>query len=87
MLTKNVKNSESGILEAGDPLLAVEIGTEGIQRVLVFHADGDEIDEQTAAHLLLAKVMAQLMFLDDALKSEGGSLNLEAARESDGEKV
>ncbi len=70
MLTKNVKSGER-VLEAGNPLLSIEIGAEGIQRVLIFHADGDGIDEQTEAHLLLAQIMAQLMLLDDAVKSAG----------------
>jgi hypothetical protein len=69
MLTKNVKNSESGILEAGIPLLSIEIGAEGIQRVLIFYADGDGIDEQTEAHLLLARIMPQMTLLDDAVKT------------------
>jgi hypothetical protein len=69
MLTKSVKNGESGILEEGDPLLSIEIGAEGIQRVLIFHAGGDVIDEQTAAHLMLAEIMPQLMLLDGAAKT------------------
>jgi hypothetical protein len=69
MHTKNVKKGESGI-PAGDPppLLAIEIGTGGIQQVLIYH-DGDAIEEQTEAHLLLAKIMAQLVLLDDAVRT------------------
>jgi hypothetical protein len=69
MLTKDVKNGESGILAEGTPLLSIEIGAEGIQRVLIFHANGDGIDEQTEAHLLLARIMPQMTLLDDAVKT------------------
>jgi len=69
MLTKDVKNGESGISAEGNPLLSIEIGADGIQRVLIFHDDGDGIDEQTEAHLLLAKIMSQMMLLDDAVKT------------------
>jgi hypothetical protein len=69
MLTKDVRNSESEILEAVAPLLSVEIGRGGIERVLIFRAGGDGIDEQTEAHLLLAKIMSQLVLLDDAVKT------------------
>jgi hypothetical protein len=69
MLTKDVKNGESGILAEGNPLLSIEIGADGIQRVLIFHANGDGIDEQTEAHLLLARIMSQMMLLDDAVKT------------------
>ena len=69
MLTKDVKNSESEILEADDPLLSIDIGRDGIQEVRIFHADGDRIDEQTEAHLLLARIMSQMMLLDDAVKT------------------
>ena len=69
MITKDVKNGESEFLEAGNPLLSIEIGAEGIQRVLIFHANGDGIDEQTEAHLLLARIMPQMTLLDDAVKT------------------
>ena len=76
MDTKIVKTGESGVASEPQPLLAVEIGLEGIQRVLIYHSGKGAIDEQTEAHLLLARVMAQLMLLDDALRSEGGSVDL-----------
>ncbi len=37
--------------------------------MLIFHADGDGIDEQTEAHLLLARIMPQMTLLDDAVKT------------------
>jgi hypothetical protein len=69
-----IKNAESGTLEVpevGNALISVEVGRQGILRVYII-SDADDVDGQTDAHRLLARVMAQLMLLDDALKSEGG---------------
>ena len=50
-----------------EALLSLEISERGIRRVCIY---ADDADEQSAAHLLLAKVAPQLMLLQAALKTK-----------------
>lgn len=75
MEIKNAESTPLEVPEVGSALISVEIGRDGILRVYVI-SDADRVDEQADAHRLLAQVMPQLMLLDDALRSEGGSVDL-----------
>jgi hypothetical protein len=47
------------------PDFSIEVGAGGIRRILIY---SDDMDEQAAAHRLIASVAAQLYLLNAALK-------------------
>jgi hypothetical protein len=59
--SKNLKNEP-------EALLSLEISERGIRRISIY-ADDDNLDQQTAAYALLAKVTPQLTLLQAALKA------------------
>lgn len=55
--------------EAEKAEIAIEITSTGVKRVTIT-TDPEDVDGQSEAHRLLAKVTPQLLLLDSALKSK-----------------
>ena len=49
--------------------ISIEITVAGVKRVTIT-TDPEDVDGQSAAHMLLAKVAPQLLLLDSALKAK-----------------
>lgn len=49
--------------------ISIEITSMGVKRVTIT-TDPEDVDGQSAAHLLLAKITPQLLLLDSALKAK-----------------
>jgi hypothetical protein len=58
----------------------VEITDIGIKRIVIT-TDPDDVDAQSAAHLLLAKITPQLLLLDAALKATNNGSRTEVKDE------
>jgi len=65
-----MSNHSEEIMVDSEPkaLLALELTERGIHRVVIYADDGD-VDEQAAAHALLARVAPQVTLLNAALKA------------------
>jgi hypothetical protein len=78
MSVENVEKIETGAFQPSesDVLFSIEVGAGGILRILIYSdGTGVAIDQQSAAHHLLAETMPQLMLLDSALKSVGAEVS------------